>query len=183
MAAVSRSVPSSRSRLKQALLVLPALAFLGLLAFATFAKGSIPGPGDPAPSFSAPLLDGDGVFALADARGEPVFINFWWSGCEPCKEEAPLLSRASEAYGDKVRFIGVNIRDAKSDALRFAADEYLDFTHVRDEDLSIYERYGLSGQPESFFIDRDGVIVEHITGPMNETLLTQLLDILVARGG
>lgn len=183
MAVVNPPPPPPAPRLKQALFVLPALAFLGLLAFATLSEGSVPRPGDPAPAFEAPLLESRGVFALSDARGEPVFVNFWWSGCEPCKEEAPLLSRAHEAYGDRVRFIGINIRDAKSDALAFAAAQDLDFTHVRDEDLSIYERYGLSGQPESFFIDGEGVIVEHITGPLSETLLTQLLDLLVARGG
>lgn len=159
-----------------------AAAFLALLVFATLKEGSALQVGERVPNFEAPLLTEDGTFTLAEAKGQPVFINFWWSGCEPCKDEAPLLSRAHEVYGDDVRFVGVNIRDSHSDAVAFADAEELDFLHVRDESLSIYDEYGLTGQPESFFIDSDGRLVSHVAGPLSQDSMVRLLDALVARG-
>lgn len=164
-----------------ALFLIPAVAFVGLLAYGLVNRGTTPLEGDPAPDFTAPRLSGGGEVTLSELRGKPVFVNFWWSGCEPCEDEAPMLSAAAEEYGDDVEFLGINIRDARSDALAFASDWELDFEHVRDEGLDIYRRWGLTGQPESFFLDEDGVIVEHVAGPLDQESLLQFLDVLVAR--
>ena len=172
-----------RSRLRRlVLLLVPAIAFVGLLGYGVAQRGTNPREGDPAPDFTAPLLGREGdELRFSELRGKPVFVNFWWSGCVPCEEEAPLLSEAADRYGDDVFFLGVNIRDARSDALRFAQEEGLDFTHVRDEGLEIYRRWGLTGQPESFFIDPDGTIVEHVPGQVDQGSLLQFLDVLVTR--
>jgi cytochrome c biogenesis protein CcmG/thiol:disulfide interchange protein DsbE len=173
---------TSRSRVRRLVLfLLPAVAFVALLGYGITQRGTTPAEGGAAPDFSAPLLAGSGELKLSELRGKPVFVNFWWSGCEPCKEEAPLLSAAAERYGDDVFFLGINIRDARSEALDFAGTEGLDFAHVRDEGLDIYRRWGLTGQPESFFIDSDGIIVEHVPGQLDQESLLQFLDVLVAR--
>jgi cytochrome c biogenesis protein CcmG, thiol:disulfide interchange protein DsbE len=164
-----------------ALLLLPAVAFVALLAVGVELRASPPKPGDRAPSFRAPLLDGSGTFSLSDAAGKPVLLNFWASWCAPCRDEAPMLRRAHDAYGGDVAFVGVDIRDAPVDARRFAERYGLDYTLVRDQGR-IGADYGLTGQPESFFIDADGTIVEHVAGPLFERDLQQLLDILVSRG-
>lgn len=161
--------------------LVPAIAFVALLAFATLRSGGVPAPGDPAPDFEAPLLQGDGTLALADLRGRPVVINFWASWCIPCRDEAPLFRRALEEYGDRVSIVGIDIRDARSDAISFVDRYGLDYLHVRDEDLDIYDEYGLTGQPETFFVDSQGVIVEHVPGPLTEDQLFGLLDVLVSR--
>ncbi len=165
-----------------ALLVLPAVAFIAVLGAAVLNKSSPPVPGDMAPPFKAELLAQDGELALEDLRGKPVVLNFWASWCEPCKAEAPMLREAHERYGDQVAFVGVDIRDARGDALSFAEEQGLDYPHVRDEDLEIYDSFGLTGQPETFFIDEEGVILEHVPGPLFRETLFQLLDSLVARG-
>jgi cytochrome c biogenesis protein CcmG, thiol:disulfide interchange protein DsbE len=174
---------SGRSRANRwsrvAWFLLPVLAFMGLLTVAVV-RESAPVPGDDAPNFEAPLLGQDGTLALSDLKGRPVFMNFWASWCGPCKDEAPFLAEAAKRYGDRVAFIGVNIKDARSDALGFAEEQGLSYDHVRDEDGSIYDDYGLTGQPESFFIDPDGVIVEHVPGPLFERDLYRLLDRIVA---
>lgn len=173
---------ASRSRWVRLLwFVLPALAFLGLLGYGVAGTGGPPTPGDEAAAFAGPLLGDDGTLALEDLRGTPVLVNFWASWCGPCKEEAPLLKRAHETYGDRVAFVGIDIKDAKDDALAFVEKYGLDYPHVRDDRLEIYDRYGLTGQPESFFIDQDGVIVEHIPGAMSEETMFRLLDVLVSR--
>lgn len=161
--------------------VLPSLAFVGVLTVATLRGEHVARPGDAAPEFEAPRLSGDGSLALSDLRGKPVLINFWWSGCEPCKEEAPLLSEAQDAYGDRVTFLGVNIKDARSDALAFVDEMDLDYAHVRDEGFEIYRDYGLTGQPETFFVDADGTVLHHVAGPVSESSLYDFLDVLVRR--
>jgi cytochrome c biogenesis protein CcmG/thiol:disulfide interchange protein DsbE len=161
--------------------LIPAALFVLVLSVAAARKSGPPGPGDAAPQFSAPLLSGEGTFGTANLEGHPFVLNFWASWCAPCKDEAPILKKASEEYGKKVRFLGVDIRDARTDALRFVKDEGLTYPDVRDEALDIYQSYGLTGQPETFFVGADGVIVEHVNGPLSKYTLDQLLGVLVSR--
>jgi cytochrome c biogenesis protein CcmG/thiol:disulfide interchange protein DsbE len=162
---------------------IPAVLFVVLLSVAAARKSGPPIPGDKAPDFSGPLLDGSGPFGLADLAGRPFVLNFWASWCEPCKDEAPMLRKAVRDYGDDVDFVGIDIRDALTDALRFVEEERLDYPHVRDDGLEIYQDYGLTGQPETFFVDAEGTIVEHVNGPMTSGVLDQYLNVLVSRSG
>lgn len=181
--AVNESTPTPRSRwLKTALLVVPAVVFVGLLAVAVAGKTEPPEVGEPVPRFRAELLLDEGEFSSDQLEGKPAVINFWASWCVPCRDEAPLFREAVERYGDRVTFIGVDILDARSDALAFVERYGLDgYLHVRDTDRAIYEAFGLTGQPETFFVDENGVLVEHVPGPVFEESLFPLLDLLVAR--
>ncbi|MEA2460628.1 MAG: cytochrome c biosis protein CcmG, thiol:disulfide interchange protein DsbE [Actinomycetota bacterium] len=163
--------------------LIPAVLFVVLLSVAAARKSGPPATGDEAPDFSGPLLNGSGTFGLANVEGRPFVLNFWASWCEPCKDEAPMLRRAAKAYGDEVDFVGIDIRDARSDALKFVADNELVYPHVRDDGLKIYQDYGLTGQPETFFVDAQGIIVEHVNGPLSQDALDQLLNVLVSRSG
>src|ERR687892_3469 len=139
--------------------------------------------GDTAPDFTAERLDGTGTLSLTDLRGRPVLLNFWASWCVPCEDEGPMLRAGFERYGNQVHFVGVDIRDARGDAQEFVRRHKLDYEHVRDERLQIYDDYGLTGQPETFLIDSDGRIVQHISGPLlSEDDLFVLLEELVTRG-
>lgn len=180
---VNENTPPSRSRwLRTALLVVPAVVFVGLLAVAVAGKTDPPEVGEPVPDFQAELLLDEGRFNSERLDGKPAVINFWASWCVPCRDEAPLFRDAVKRYGDRITFVGVDILDARSDALafveRYGLGEYL---HVRDTDRSISEAFGLTGQPETFFIDEDGILVEHVPGPVFEESLFPLLDLLVAR--
>lgn len=166
---------TGRGRL--AAVLFPAVAFLGVLALGLRGTDGPPAPGDEAPEFTASVLGRTQTVSLEDLAGRPVLLNFWASWCAPCEDEAPMLRRASEAYGDEVAFVGVDIRDSETDALDFVRRRDLDYLHIRDEDLSIYDDYGLTGQPETFVIDSDGVIVEHVAGPfLSEGDLLDLLE-------
>lgn len=182
MDAVAR--PRARTWLRIAAAVIPALLFLGLLVFGLRGTGGPPAPGDTAPDFNAAsLADAGGPVSLSDFRGRPVLLNFWASWCEPCLDEAPMLRKAHDAFGDEVAFIGIDVRDSKPDALEFVDRYGLDYVHVRDEQLAIYRDYGLTGQPESFLIDADGDVLQHVQGPFaSERDLFALLEELVARG-
>lgn len=180
---MNESTPGPRPRwLRTALLVIPALLFLGLLAVAVAGKTDPPEVGEPVPEFEAELLLDEGEFGSDQLRGKPAVLHFWASWCVPCRDEAPLYEEAVRRYGDRITFVGVDIRDARSDALAFIEKYGLgDYLHVRDTDRSISEAFGLTGQPETFFIDEDGLLVEHVPGPIFGESFFPLLDLLVAR--
>lgn len=166
-----------------AVFVIPAAILLAILAIAVARTSPPPQSGDPAPDFAAPLLDGDGTLALSDLEGRPVVLNFWASWCAPCEQEAPVLEAAYERYGDDVAFVGVNIRDSRSDALAFASRFGAGYPDVRDEGRAIERAYGLTGQPETFFIAADGSIAEHVAGPIVDADVMMRLVGAIARRG
>lgn len=171
-----------RRWVRVAWLVGPALGFVLLLGAGIAMKGDALEPGDAAPEVEAPTLDGDDVVALGDLRGKPVLVNFWASWCVPCEAEARYVEAAHEEYGGEVEFLGVNVKDARSDALEFVERYDVGYPQVRDEDLEWYDAFGLTGQPETFLIDADGEVVEHVTGEFTSAGdLFRLLDVMVAR--
>jgi cytochrome c biogenesis protein CcmG, thiol:disulfide interchange protein DsbE len=166
-----------------ALILVPAVLFVGVLAVGLRHSDEGAAPGDRAPEFAAAALDGSRDVSLNDLLGRPILLNFWASWCGPCVDEAPMLRRAHERFGDQVEFVGIDVRDSRSDALEFVARHRLDYLHLRDEDLTIYDRYGLTGQPESFLIGADGNIVEHVAGPfLTDDDLFALLDRVATAG-
>ncbi len=166
-----------------ALFVAPAVAVIVVLGLATAKSGGAPAPGDPAPEFQGARLGGGGTLSLSDFEGRPLVLNFWASWCVPCRDEAEILEKAYDTFGDDISFVGVDVRDAVSDALAFQEEFDVSYPSVRDEDQRIYSDYGLTGQPETFFIGADGTVIEHVAGPLTEQRLFQILDVLVSRDG
>jgi cytochrome c biogenesis protein CcmG/thiol:disulfide interchange protein DsbE len=114
-------------------------------------------------------------------KGEPVLLNFWASWCVPCEDEMPLLQQASEDYEGRVRFVGIDTRDSRSAALEFVDRFGVTYPQVLDEGEQLLTRYGLTGQPESFFIDQNGIVIRHVIGAVTKNDLYQYLDVLVNR--
>lgn len=157
--------PSRRRWLRIALALAPALAFVGVLSLAVFRSGSQAEAGKNAPGFELPLLDGSGTLTEEDLEGHPVVINFWASWCIPCREEAPLFQRAWERYRDEgVIFLGVNIKDAESDARAFVKDFGITYPVVRDLDQTLTKDFGVKGLPETFFVDHHWTFIGAISG-------------------
>lgn len=147
------------------LAVVPALMFVGLLWFAVARSDPQAVPGKKAPSFTFQLLNGKGTLSDDDLRGKPVIINFWASWCIPCREEAPLLERVWRDYKDDgVVFLGVNIKDAESDAKRFIEEFGITYPQVRDTDQILVRGFGVRGLPETFFVDHRWAFVGALSG-------------------
>lgn len=157
---------SSRSRsFRLVIALVPALAFVGVLWIGLARTGQQAESGSAAPSFELPLLDGSGTLSDEDLRGKAVVVNFWASWCIPCREEAPLLERTWRAYRDRgVVFLGVNIKDAESDARRFVDEFDMTYPNVRDLDQSLTRQFGVKGLPETFFIDHRWTFMGAISG-------------------
>ena len=121
--------------------------------------------GGPAPAFTLKRLVGDGEISLASLRGRPAVINFFASWCEPCKGEAKVLESAWQEYKGRVVFLGIDYNDVTGDGRRFIDAHHITFPTVRGGDGSVGNRYGLTGVPETFFVNADGRLVgSHIEG-------------------
>jgi cytochrome c biogenesis protein CcmG/thiol:disulfide interchange protein DsbE len=119
--------------------------------------------------------------SLADYKGKVVVLNFWASWCDPCVEELPLLERTQKRIVSRnASVVGVNGRDVTSDALGFVRRFSLTFPSLRDPDAELNRRFGLTGLPETFLIDRKGRIAAKRTGPVDQAWLDRTLPPLLA---
>jgi len=123
--------------------------------------------GHPAPDFSLRRIDRPGTLQLASLRGKAVVLNFWASWCYPCKQEAPALAAAAKRWAGHVVVLGVDVNDAAGSARKFAEKYGLDYPLVHDNHNVTSPKYGLTGLPETFFIDRSGTLVAHAAGEVD----------------
>ena len=122
--------------------------------------------GDAAPDFS--VQDSDHTVALNQFRGQVVLLNFWATWCPPCNEELPsLMSMQERTRARGVVVVGVSI-DVDGDAYhRFLKQRGVNFVTVRDPQEKISGMYGTHGWPETFIIDRQGLLRRKVVGPIN----------------
>jgi cytochrome c biogenesis protein CcmG/thiol:disulfide interchange protein DsbE len=122
-----------------------------------------------APSFTLERLDGDGELSIESLRGKAVVLNFWASWCAPCKDETPLLQDGWRRWEDKgVVFVGVDVKDFRGDAKDFLARYGVTYPNVYDGKGSTVGRYGVTGFPETYFLDATGKVRYRIAGPVEE---------------
>ena len=156
------------SRLKLGAQALAVALVLGLFALLIWkvAQGSHKeaAPGKPAPDFILSRIGGPGDLQLSSLRGKAVVLNFWASWCSPCKREAPALQAVSKTWGKRVVVLGVDVNDFQGDARGFMRKYGLTYPVVHDNKNVTTPKYGLTGLPETFFLDRRGRIVEHVPG-------------------
>jgi cytochrome c biogenesis protein CcmG/thiol:disulfide interchange protein DsbE len=139
----------------------------------------------PAPGFDLPVLSrgsskdprlaralADGRLGLGELRGGPVVVNFWASWCPPCRTEAPRLERAWRRHGrDGVVFVGLNMQDVTDDARAFLEQFDVRYPNVRDGSDAVARDWGVTGLPETFFVDRRGRVVGRVIGAIDSRQL------------
>ena len=112
--------------------------------------------------------------------GTPLVINFWFSTCEPCRREMPVLAAADTKNKGVVRFIGININDSASVALKFAEKYGVNYEIFTEPGGSLISRLDIATAPFTLFIDRDGVIVSQVAGELTRETLQAHIDEVVA---
>ncbi len=186
--------PNARARRGlQAWMLLP-LGILLLLGWSILARARHDnlntrigtGQRPPRPAFNLPVLwprtapwpDGlaravaDQRLSANELRGKPVVLNFWASWCIPCQVETPLLGATARRHPE-VRFVGVDVQDLIGDAIAFSRHYRTPYVSVHDAGRGIYRDYGLTGVPETFYLDAEGRIVAHDPGAVDQASLTR----------
>lgn len=125
----------------------------------------------PAPGSLTPVSVSDFQGILVGLRGTPVVVNVWASWCGPCRVEAPLLQKASQRYGDRVIFLGVDARDNESDARDFLRRYGITYPNLVDRDDAITGILGLRGYPTTYIFDRSGRVASSVIGGISEQVL------------
>lgn len=143
---------------------------LGLGAYALVKFGNRTRPvevGQDAPQFSAVNLKTGDTVSLARAyKGQVVLVNLWATWCVPCRNEMPAMERLYKELGPKgfkIAAVSVDDGDVK-DVLAFADEFGLTFDILHDGDGSVQKAFQTIMFPESFLIDRNGILVKKIIG-------------------
>ena len=153
------------------MLVVVALVVAGMLYFGFHqARRTSGGPGiakqsATAPDFTLDSLEGKSM-RLSDLRGKAVLLNFWATWCGPCKIEMPWFVELQNQYGSQgLQIVGVAMDDAsKEDIAKFAKEMGVNYPVLIGKE-AVGDAYGgVPALPESFFIGRDGKIVDKIIG-------------------
>ncbi len=155
------------------LLVLLAVSF-------RFNPREIPSPlvGTQAPPFVLEDLNG-AMVDLNALRGKPVVLNFWATWCQPCVVEHPVLREAAFRYRDRAAFLGIIYQDEPEAIARFLIERGEWGPALVDPGSRTAISYGVYGAPETFILDRDGVIVEKVTGILSPQSIDRLLGPLL----
>jgi cytochrome c biogenesis protein CcmG/thiol:disulfide interchange protein DsbE len=188
-------VPTAPARLSRRALISLALTAVGsgalvlLLVARLMAAGSqaSSGPagalvGQPAPDFTIQVWSGGTMqrVHLADLKGKPVLVNFYASWCTDCQSEQPLLEAAWQKYQHTgVVFIGIAFRDKEADSRAFLQQYGITFPCGPDLGGTAATDYGVTGVPETVLVNREGIVVRHFVGPVDDGSLDRAVQALV----
>lgn len=167
--------------MKRLFFLVPAVIFLALAAL--LYKGLSMGPPSvlpsplvdrPAPDFALPPLDAQAQGFTHDelTRGRPTIVNFWASWCAPCRIEHPTLAALAAKQG--VTLYGVDYKDDPEKARAFLNELGNPFSKIDlDKPGRVSIDWGVTGVPETFVIDGNGIVREHYAGPLTNEILDQ----------
>ena len=139
--------------------------------------------GKPAPDFTLKRLDTGAPVKLSDLKGKPIVLNFWASWCGPCKMEHPVVSMAARRYGQEFQFFGVVFEDTEENARVFAGTPDPSFPQLFDERSRMAVDYGVTGVPETYFIDAQGILRDKVAYPIDPRTMAEKLAALKQPAG
>jgi cytochrome c biogenesis protein CcmG/thiol:disulfide interchange protein DsbE len=180
----------ARRPLLLAALAVAAIALVAVVAFLPLGRsepervvvGGSPLFEKPAPEIDLATADG-GRVRLSDLRGRPVLVNFWATWCIPCREEFPLMVQAYARHrSDGLEILGVLHDDSVEAARSFAAEHGATWPILDDAQDAAWRDYLGVGPPQSYFIDREGIVRAFSLGPFTETGLTAQLATILPEG-
>ena len=167
------------------LVILPPAIFLALATM--FVIGLIRADPDSLPSAiigkPAPAITGDPLADLPMADAGMLLddglklVNFWGSNCPPCWAEHPNLVELAQTG---ISIVGLNYRDTPANALKFLRENENPFSAVAVIDGRTAIDWGVAARPETFLIDKNGIVILKITGPLIDRTLNKLLPVIEA---
>ena len=167
--------------------VIPLIGFIVLIGFLgiglTLNPRELPSPfiGKPAPTFSLPRLLSPGQsFSNHQMNGDVWLLNVWASWCVACRTEHPLLNRIART--DSVRIVGLNYKDNAGDATAWLQRFGNPYSYIPlDQSGDVGIEYGVYGVPETYLIDKTGVIRFKQVGPLSADIVEHSLLPLIKK--
>jgi cytochrome c biogenesis protein CcmG/thiol:disulfide interchange protein DsbE len=138
--------------------------------------------GQPVASLTLPYLETEGELDLDALRGDILVVNFWASWCLNCRvEHAALVEGARQLEGLDVTFVAINAQDSNPNAAGFLDElgRSPQTLYVDDPESRASLEFGVLGLPETFFVDRDGIIVGKVIGPVSLDLVVSTVEAIV----
>lgn len=158
-------------RSRTIVIVVIAVAAVLVLFFGVTNKGTRPDKaivGLDAPALAVSDPSGRGV-SLSELKGTVVFVNFWATWCPPCREEMPSIQSLYSRFKDQKGFRMVTIlyRDDYQKAMALLKEYQYDFPVVMDTSEKTAGAYGVTGVPETYILDKKGILREKMVGPFD----------------
>ena len=107
--------------------------------------------------------------------GKPLILNFWYSTCEPCRREMPVLAASAATHSSTVRFVGINMNDSVETAKNFAEKYNVLYDIMFDPSGSFIGALGIGTAPMTLFVDARGIIVDQVAGEISADKLESLI--------
>ena len=107
--------------------------------------------------------------------GKPLILNFWYSTCEPCRREMPVLAASAATHSSTVRFVGINMNDSVETAKDFAEKYNVLYDIMFDPSGSFIGALGIGTAPMTLFVDAQGIIVDQVAGEISADKLESLI--------
>ena len=121
--------------------------------------------GQPSPNFMLTDIKGKD-WQLSDLRGKVVFINFWATWCPPCLQELPSMEALNKSMADKpFQMLTILYNDRPEFGQSLVNKSGYNFPVLIDSDSSTAKEYGLTGVPETYIVDTQGILREKFIGP------------------
>lgn len=147
-----------------------------LIGAACSAPTAAPPEAEPLPALTVLEFE-----ALIESSTQPLVVNVWASWCVPCRSEAPIFRAAHDRFGDRIRFVGIDVRDSQGEALAFMAEFGITYENYFDRNGDIPSALGGFGLPLTYFFDPGGEGVFFQPGVIDERTLALQIDELLAR--
>ena len=151
--------------MKKTLSVLTVVCLI-LLAGACDQQPKVAVVGQPAPNFTLTDRQG-GTWSLSELKGQVVFVNFWAAWCPPCRQEMPSMQALYTSMPtDKFKMLAILYKDTPEAADALTAQLGCTFPVLVDPGDRTGQAYGLTGVPETYIVDKSGVLREKFLGPV-----------------
>ncbi|MDQ6695210.1 MAG: TlpA family protein disulfide reductase [Chloroflexota bacterium] len=162
--------------------VLALLALLGLILGVFLRQGPARSSGgvvvgDIAPDFQLRNAATDQLVSLSSLRGKPVWVNFWTTHCDPCKNEMADIKNSYDRNKSKnLVVLGIDDQENAGTVNKFTQINAYDWTFLLDSDGSVSKKYGVTGLPTQIFIGKDGVVKAVQLGTLAPNELKSMLE-------
>jgi cytochrome c biogenesis protein CcmG/thiol:disulfide interchange protein DsbE len=157
-----------------------ALFIAAAIGVSVATSGTPAPPSQPAAAgFTLPALGQAGQqVSLSQYQGKPVIVNFWASWCLPCQKETPLLASWYKQQHGHVALLGLDENDTTAAALKFAHAKGVSYPIGFDPQVTVALAYNVDGLPQTFFLNAQHRVVDHVLGAVTQAQLAKGLKLM-----